>query len=136
MYEVNLKDIFQESIEIPTPTTNQTDIINNVYHLTKMKEVIQYLHWCCFSPKISTWCDAIDKGFFATWPHLTSKMVRKYLPQSEATTKGHQHRSPKKTRSTKEKEITKLDKKITIIPQTYEITNCIYTDQTGKFPHK
>ena len=144
MYEINLTNI--NKIEIPRNnpiikdnTINQSQLSSNVYHITKTKEVIEYLHRCCFSPKISTWCDAIDNGFFSSWPHLTSKLVRKHLQEPEATIKGHQHRSPKNLRSTKPKpEFTTVQatKNVTIIPQIQEIDNKLYTDQTGKFPHR
>ena len=66
MYEIKFSDILLDnSLLHPTfsvkPTAKQA---NNLYHLTKMKDIITYLHRCCFSPKISMWCAAIDKGFF------------------------------------------------------------------------
>ena len=38
---------------------------------------------------MDTWCKAIDAGSFTTWPGLTSKLVRKHLPASIETAKGH-----------------------------------------------
>ena len=137
MYEVNIQNIMLDNNYINSVQNKTTPQINNLYHLTKTKEVIQYLHRCCFAPKTSTWCDAIDNGFFQSWPHLTSKLVRKYLPPSEATVKGHQHRIQQNLRSTKPREPTiPISKNITVIPQIDEISNKIYTDQTGRFPHK
>ena len=139
MYEIHFSDILlDKSLIHPIlsvkPITKQA---NNLYHLTKMKGVFTYLHQYCFSPKTSTWCVAIDKGFFQSWPHLTSKLVKKYLPLEEATVKGHQHQSPKNLWSIKPKpETNPMNKSITVIPQIHKITNKIYTDQTGKFPHK
>ena len=37
----------------------------------------------------STQSDAIQCNFFATWPGLTPDIVRRYLPPSDATVKGH-----------------------------------------------
>ena len=52
-------------------------LLNNVHHVTCIKEVIEYLYCCCFSPPMELWCKAIDCGFlFQTWPHLMSKLVR------------------------------------------------------------
>ena len=55
---------------------------------TKM-ELAQWLHASCGSPKPSTFCTAIEKGNFLTWPGLTSNLVKKHLPAIEATSKGH-----------------------------------------------
>ena len=82
MYEVNLLNI--ENIKIPPkqPQPSVTDgQSNNVYHITKTKEVIEYLHQCCFSPKLLTWCNTIDNGIFSSWTHLTSKLARKHLQE-------------------------------------------------------
>ena len=140
MYKINFTNILlDKSLLHPTtpikPTIKQA---NNLYHLKKkMKDVINYLHQCCFSPKASTWSAAMDTGFFQSWSHLTSKLVKKYLPQLEATVKGHQHYSPKKFWLTKPRpKTTPMDKSITVIPQIHKITNKNYTGQTGKFPLK
>ena len=65
------------------------------------KDLVIFLHAAAFSPSISTWCDAIDKGYFATWPGLTSSLVRKHLPKQMATSKGHLKEERKGLRSTK-----------------------------------
>ena len=62
---------------------------NNVYHTDTMHELIQFLHAACGNPVPSTWIKATDAGHFATWPGLTSDNVRKHLPKSLATAKGH-----------------------------------------------
>ena len=64
-------------------------------------ELVQYLHRCDFSPVVHTWTKDIDSGYFATWPSLTSKLVRKHLPKSLATAKGHLKQDQKNIRSTK-----------------------------------
>jgi hypothetical protein len=74
---------------------------NNAYQLKSKKDLIIFLHAAAFSPCISTWCQAIEKGFFATWPGLTSSLVRKYLPKPLATTKGHLKEERQGLRSTK-----------------------------------
>ena len=50
---------------------------------------------------VATWCDAIDRGYFITWPGLTSTLVRKHLPKDIATYKGHLKQERKGLRSTK-----------------------------------
>jgi hypothetical protein len=74
--------------------------INSVYHTSTLAETIQYLHQCLFSPTIDTLCKAIDNNQLIGFPHLTSPLVRKYLPDSEATAKGHMNRTRRGLRST------------------------------------
>jgi hypothetical protein len=52
-------------------------------------DIVTYLHQACGSPVNSTWLKAIAAGFFTTWPGLTIDLVRKHLPKSIATAKGH-----------------------------------------------
>ena len=75
-----------------------------------IKERIAYYHACCFSPALSTWCQAIDAGHFTTWPELTSQLVRQHTPTSIAMHKGHleSRPNPSKQRSTKAKTTTAL----------------------------
>ena len=61
----------------------------SAYEMKTKAELVQYLHQCAFSPVVHTWTKAIDARYFATWPGLTSKTVRKRLPRFLATAKGH-----------------------------------------------
>ena len=63
--------------------------------------LVQYLHRCDFSPVVPTWTKAIDAKFFATWPGLKSELLRKHLPKSLATAKGHLKQDRQNIRSTK-----------------------------------
>jgi hypothetical protein len=63
--------------------------VHNLYEQKSIKDTITYLHTCCFSPVQDTWIKAIQNGHFATWPSATVENVRKYLPKSDATVKGH-----------------------------------------------
>eukprot|EP00957_Ditylum_brightwellii_P105627 8053758-Ditylum_brightwellii.AAC.1 len=67
---------------------------------------MQFLHEAVGSPVPLTWIDAIDRGFFLTWPGLTAANVRKYLPKLRATSHGHleqkrQNIAPTKTKQNK-----------------------------------
>jgi hypothetical protein len=62
---------------------------NNVYEQKSIQDTSTYLHACCFSPVQDTWLKAIRNGNFETWPSITVENVRKYLPKSDATAKGH-----------------------------------------------
>ena len=109
--------------------------------MTTLRDLVIYLHRACFSPVTSTWTAAIDEGYFATWPGLTSAVVRKHLPKSLATAKGHLRQIRKNIRSTKpsaplppapDEPTTRSHFaffKIVLISGT------VYSDQTGRFPH-
>ena len=58
-------------------------------NLGMKQELGEFLHASCGSPVSSTCIEAIDNNQFATWPSLTAKLIRKHLPKSIATTKGH-----------------------------------------------
>ena len=57
--------------------------------MTMKADLVQYLHRAIINPVVSTWTQAIDSGFFSTWPGLTSDLVRKHLLKYLATTKSH-----------------------------------------------
>ncbi len=94
---------------------------------------------------VSTWIKAIQKGFFQSWPGLTSEAVHKHLEASEATAKGHLDQTRKNIRSTRT--TTNHPEPLDVDPTqetnneatdflfaTIEDTGRIYTDQTGRFP--
>jgi hypothetical protein len=73
----------------PTALTLCLPLVNSAQNMKTLPHLVQYLHRACFSPVIKTWTQAIDAGFFTTWPGLTSALVRKHLPKYVATAKGH-----------------------------------------------
>ena len=108
--------------------------------MTTLRDLVTYLHRACFSPVTRTWTKAIDAGFFSTWPGLTSDLVRKHLPKSLATAKGHLKQDRKNVRSTKS---TTMDPSPTLNPvgrthcafaKTINLSGTVYSDQTGRFP--
>ena len=124
-----------------------TEFVNSVYELPNMEQIIAWYHAAAGYPTKPTWIKAIDAGFYATWPMLTSKAVRKHFPESEETAKGHMRRVKSSVRSTKaqveepleiqlaEAELAELRKKHRDIYVTIkEHTEMIHTDQTGRFP--
>jgi hypothetical protein len=76
---------------ITTGTTHQhhTDTANVIIDTKTQSELMQYLHAAAFSPSVSTFTTAITKGFFTTWPGLTTEAINKSLPKSMATAMGH-----------------------------------------------
>ena len=81
-----------------------TSIAANVYKMRTKKDLAQYLHLACWSPSPHTWIQAIDLGFFATFPGLTPQLINKYLPKSISTAKGHMKLHQKNLRSTKQQQ--------------------------------
>jgi hypothetical protein len=77
------------------------DVANSAYKQKTIEDLITFLHATAGSPTVATWGPAIDKGFFNTWPGLTSALVRKHLPKSIATVMGHLHMQRQGVRSTR-----------------------------------
>jgi hypothetical protein len=58
---------------------------------------VQFIHACLGSPPPTTFLRAVERGFFAgelQFSRLTPKMVRKHMPDSEATARGHLNKTP------------------------------------------
>ncbi len=101
-------------------------------------------------PTKETFLEAVRAGNFATWPGLTTTLIAKHFPDSDETQKGHMKGQQKGVRSTKVKQMAEIkiepgteeatrrpipSKKMNdIFVKTYELTEEIHTDQTGKFP--
>jgi hypothetical protein len=128
-------------------TTHQA---NNIHQSSTLAETIQFIHQCLFSPTVDTLCKAIDNNQLIGFPPITSSQVRKYLPESTATAKGHMNRLHKGTRSTtkqhsNDKIATEQDFR-PLIDEDAEVElfigativeqneGTIYTDNTGRFP--
>ena len=128
----------------PAPLLPQA---NNAYTQKTLRDLVIYLHQAAFSPVPSTWIAAIDKGFFTIWSGLTSDLVKKHLPKSIATAKGHMLKTKMNIRSTKSSSPTsaptkdtpadmtsKTDRTSVVHIKPMQITNKISTDQMGRFP--
>jgi hypothetical protein len=146
------------AVPLPEPTYSANAVAFNVPASANLRELIQYLHACCFSPSEATWIYAIRNGHFATWPALTVEAVNKFLPPtSTATPLGHLNQKRKNLHSTQPKAtmnhkplLAPLDvDNIVSSPLSNGIrTNAIYaatetvstvtdsigSDQTGQFP--
>jgi hypothetical protein len=66
-----------------------------------IKELIHYLHGCCFCPRKITWIQAIKNNQFTTWPGLTVDAVNKHFTPAIATALGHLDQKRKNWNSTK-----------------------------------
>ena len=60
-----------------------------------------FLHAACFSPVLSTLNKAIDNGHFNTWPGISNNLMKKHLPPSIASAKGHLNQERQGIQSTK-----------------------------------
>ena len=72
----------------PTHPKDNNHVAMSVYHMRTKPNLIKCLHLACWSPTRRTWNDAIDRGFFATFPGLTTTLINKHLPKSISTAKG------------------------------------------------
>ena len=80
----------------------QNDKINIIIRKDKTKqELATFLHASCFSPVLSTFNKAIENGHFNTWPGLSSNLLKKHLPPSIASAKGHLNQERQGLQSTK-----------------------------------
>ena len=142
-------------LTIPTTKSKTKNIFtthhaNNIHHMANQRNLIEYLHQCFFSPPASTLIKAIKNDQLMGVPGFTLKAVRKWLPTSTATIKGHLHRNRKNLRSTtknEEIETKEYEKDMNPIEEkgapcelfcyaslAEEFDNTIYSDATGKFP--
>ena len=64
-------------------------------------ELAQYLHGCAYSPSISTFQKAINKGNFISWPGINDVTFKKLIGTPIATHCGHLDQERKNLRSTK-----------------------------------
>ena len=115
--------------------TNSKRQVNSAYEINKKEEIIKYLSAAMWNPVPQTWMQAIEAGFFATWPGLTSKLVRKYLTRTVETDKGHLRADRKNARSTKVQESQATSKRSNeFYAKTIELNGKVFSDQTGRFP--
>ena len=121
-------------------------LANSIYECETTGQLIHFYHATMGYPVVSTWCKAIDAGYFRGWPSLTSKRVRKFIKVVSETEMGHMDQRKVGVRSTKVKPEPEPDS-MEYIPQTplndkthhvymsiAEVEGKLYSDQTGRFP--
>lgn len=77
---------------------------SNVYTIPFRQNQVKYMHQTFFSPTIATLLKAINNGQMEGIPFMKPAMIRKHLPPSPATSKGHMKRPRAGIRSTRKKE--------------------------------
>ena len=84
---------------IPVPQV-QKHYANSAYQQKNKKDLATFLHATAGYPPIKTFCQAINNGFFSTWPGLSSDLIRKHLELSVPTVMGRMQRTRQGIRST------------------------------------
>ena len=102
----NLKDGIWDlhSPSTSNSASNQSTLrqANAIIRKDKSKtELAQYLHAAAGYPFLSTFIQEIKKGNFPSWPGIESILLKKYLPKSIATAKGHLDQERKNLQSTR-----------------------------------
>lgn len=136
-------------IQLPPKIKEIHHTSNAMINLDQTKtELAEYHHATCFSPSPSTFLDAIENGNFITWPGLNSKLIRKHLPASPNTVKGHLRQEQKNLRSTRQSTHTTDEFAAAALDIPGETTHeCYltftskesgmsYSDLTGRYPVK
>jgi len=111
---------------------------------TTIRDHLHFLHAACFSPTTSTLIQAIQRNYLTTWPGLHTALIRKHLPKSPHTAKGHLDQQRKNTRSTRTSDNTDIPQQEPANTKTNIIfatildpkldTGLSYSDLTGRFP--
>ncbi|KAL7531195.1 hypothetical protein ACHAXR_003897, partial [Thalassiosira sp. AJA248-18] len=126
--------------EVPMPDF----FANSIYECETTGQLIQFYHATMGYPVTSTWCKAIDAGYFRGWPGLTSTRVRRFIKVVDETEMGHMDQRKVGIRSTR---ATPTQDSMTPVPQSplndrthhvymsiTDIEGKLYSDQTGRFP--
>ena len=66
----------QYNIHTAQQSDKDMQVHHNVYDLHVKKDLVQYLHACCFHPVPSTWAKARRRGYFVTWLGLSEKLIQ------------------------------------------------------------
>ena len=72
----------------------------------QQKYLAQFHHVSLGFPVKATLIDATNAGFLASFPGLTKKIIRKHLPKSETTCRGHMDQERKNLQLTKTKTLS------------------------------
>ena len=129
----------------PTPdhtatTTEQGHHANSAHHTTTKAELAEFLHAAAAHPVAQTWMAAIENNHCSAWPGLTPESMRKHLPKSHITPKGHMRQQRQGIRSTKNaapgKPNKKLESKTNETCVRVHAKQEIAIDLTGRLPVK
>ena len=114
-----------------------TGSINNAYEIKSVSSLINYLHCVAISVPISQWYEAVRKGFFTTWPGLSTKRIKRHCTKKINTAKGHMRLVPSNIRSTRLKPLKKRSKNHQVgvfLVDDNNMKNLIAMDFAGRYP--
>ena len=125
---------------------NQTQYVHiaaPAVRLTTADDTIDFWHKTFGSPSVSTFIDAISKGWIKL-PGITAALVRRHPPHSIDTSLGHLHATRQGIRSTKKNlqietppdTPPERTSKPMIFSSVYECTGRMHSDAAGRFPIK
>ena len=95
--------IIPPSITQRTPTVKPQSLNVIIRKDKSHQDLVQYLHAAAFSPTHNTFIQAIKRNFLLSWPGLTVELVKKHLPVSIHTAKGHLNQEKSGLQSTRHK---------------------------------
>jgi hypothetical protein len=128
----------------------QSPAVNGIYECENTGELIKFYYATMGYPVLSTWTQAIDKGYFRGWRGLTSDRVRRFIKPNEQCEQGHMDQRRTGIRSTKSshaipppdtintmeepEQAPQNDKTNMVFMTIAEAEGKLFTDQTGRFP--
>ena len=130
------------TMPVGATTAPQLNVLTHKQPHTRLADHLAFLHAAAFSPVTSTLIDAINNNQFTTWPNFTAPNIRKHLPPSIATAKGHMDQIRQNIQSTNKPmplPTTPLTERThhiyaAVIDTWDTTTGQIASDLTGKFP--
>ena len=122
------KDTIKEYISNTQPSFHRANSLT----IRTVPALINFYHLTLGAPSITTWLQAIDKGWFSNFPGLTSGRVRQYCTNKMETAKGHLKLKRQHVQSTKPKQIRSNNH--TVSAHVFEPRNQLSMDMTGRYP--
>ncbi len=104
---------------LSTQPTNKT--VNAIFDLPNNCQTMLYYHALAGFPTKETFLDAVRAGNYATWPGLTTALLKKHFPNSDEMQKGHMKGQRQGVQSTKHKALEHIlarEQQIKIKPGT------------------
>ena len=153
MWRISLTDdgtnnVIPEDTGINDQVEMPSFFANSIYECENTDQLLQFYHATMGFPATSTWCKAIDAGYFKGWPGLTTKRVRRFIKVTDETELGHMDQRRAGIRSTRVPPDTAPetdamepvlqtplnDRTHHVYMTTSDVEGKLYSDQTGRFP--
>jgi hypothetical protein len=95
LWRIHIPDAAKSAHTLPTYEPNQVLLLHHTSPADA--EHVRFVHACLGSPPPTTFLRAVARGYIngpRQFPRLTTKMVRRNMPSSEATARGHLRKMP------------------------------------------